>query len=136
MTRRRFVLLATPAGGVLLGVAGYHPTRVLAGAAGVQAMVLAQATVLAVVILTVLPALRRIPEVGPAERLRIALKAAATRFFVTVPIAGMIAWRWPVHPAAFLTWIGITYVIAIHVETVCLVRWMKELGQRDDAGCR
>lgn len=126
---RRGVVLPVMAVCVLMGLAGFHPTRLLAGAAGVQAMVLAQTMVMVVVLATLLPAMKRMSRVVPADRLKVALAAAGARFFVTALLAAIVAWRWRVHPVAFLTWTGIAYVVMVNLETICLVRWMKRLEQ-------
>jgi hypothetical protein len=114
-------------GGCLLAMAGYFPTRSLGGQVGVEAMVVAQAVVMAVVYATLVPAMRRMVGADAQGRFRIALKASVIRFLLTVFLASVVAWRGDVDPTAFLVWVGITYVVMIKVETWALIHWSKRL---------
>jgi hypothetical protein len=111
----------------VLVLAGYLPTRALGGRAGVAAMATGQAVVAIVVLATLARALRGMRAADGAGRFRIALKIAGIRFAATVVLAGAIAWYEVVEPAAFLIWVGVSYVVLINVETLVLVHWTKRL---------
>ncbi|MBI4580819.1 MAG: hypothetical protein HY718_14015 [Planctomycetes bacterium] len=110
---------------LLLVIIGWWPTQARGGPPAIEAMLLAQAVLLGVVYATVLPALRRMLSAGPTERLKLALRAAAQRFVLTLAAAGGAAAAGWVDRQAFLVWIGIGYVVLILAETAALVRWMR-----------
>ena len=73
---RNLLLLPVGAWG-LLAAGGYFPTRSLAGAEGLRAMLVAQSLVAAVVIATLLAAMRRMVGRPAADGLKIAMLAGA-----------------------------------------------------------
>lgn len=119
------------AGWLLTAAAGYYPTRSLGGRNGLEAMFAAQALVVAIVYVTLLPAMRKMVGASPAEKLRVALKAGTIRLLVTLPVIAAVAWRGVFEPAAFLIWVAITYVVLIQVETLTLVYWNRRLENHE-----
>ena len=123
----RRLLLMPMAGWLVMAAGGGLPTQYLGGRSGIEAMVTAQAVVVAVVYTTLLPAMRQMLYADAKARFRIALKAGTTRFILTVLISGVIAWRWLAEPNAFLIWVAIAYVLMIKVETLTLIWWAKKI---------
>ncbi len=114
---------------LVLAAAGYVPTRRWGGPGGVEAMIAAQLLVAAVVYGTMVPALRRMAAVDGPGRLRLGLKVGGIRFLLTAAIGAVIAWCRTVQPAAFLIWLGITYVVMIKIETLALIHWSGKLDK-------
>ena len=116
--------------GLVLGAAGYWPTREVGGDEAVTAMIAAVVVVTAVVYATLIPALRRMVRADDKHRLLLGFHVAAVRFIVTLSAAAMIAWRELVEPQAFLIWIAVAYVLMTLVETWVLVCWNRQLVNR------
>ena len=125
-TARRLLLLPG-AGWAVLAAAGYAPTRSLAGGTGIEAMFTAQALIVAVVYVTLVPTMRQMVSGDAARRFRLALKAGMIRLIITVPLVAITAWRGGVEPAAFLIWAAIAYALMIQLETMTLVYWSRRL---------
>jgi uncharacterized membrane protein len=123
----RKLLLLPAMAWVLLAAVGYIPTRSLAGADGVQAMWLAQSLVAAVVMTTLLLAMRRMVGKAPLERFKLAMLAGAVRFLATAGLLTAVAWRGEVHVAVFLLWGAGTYLVMAILEAVALARWFRYL---------
>ncbi len=118
------------AGWVILASAGYWPTRVMSGIEGVKAMAAAQGVVVAIVYATLVSGLRRMVNADGPKRLQIGLKAGVVRFILTLATAGTIIWRGGLEPAAFLLWVGISYVVMIKIETYVFICSMRRLEKR------
>lgn len=114
----------------LLAAAGYWPTQRLAGPEGVRSMLAAVTIVLAVVYATLLPAMRKMAVVEPAARFKLALKAGAQRFILTLAVAGAIALTGALPLTGFLVWVALAYVVMIKAETAALLWWMRRLENR------
>jgi len=128
-TARRLYLLPL-AGWVVMAVAGYLPTQSLSGWRGVEAMIVAQAVVVAIVYATLVPAVRRMAKADAQDRFQHALKAGVIRLMLTLLASVAVAFGSPVEPGAFLIWVGTAYVVMINVETLILVYWMKHLERQ------
>jgi len=113
------------AGWLILVLLGYWPTQSLTGGRGIEAMLAAQAMVVVVVYVTLIPAMRQMSRADSKTRFQIAFKAIAQRFLLTLLIAAAIAWKGNLDTTAFLIWVSITYVIMIKIETVILIRWSR-----------
>lgn len=114
-----------------LGAIGFLPTRRLAGATGVEAMMAALGVVLGAVYATLLPAMRRMTAAAdPAARFKAAFRAGLERMVITLAVAGAIAWRVRLDVRSFLVWVAISYVVTIKVETLILIRWSRRLEKR------
>ena len=112
---------------VLLVAIGYFPTQSLGGRRGVEAMVIAQAVVVGIVYVTLIPAMRKMVIAERALRFQIALKAGAIRFILTLLIVLIMAWRCPPNTTIFLVWVAIAYLVMIKLETLALIFWDKRL---------
>jgi hypothetical protein len=108
-------------------VLGTAPTGKLVGRPGLEAMIAAQLTVVVIVYVTLLVAMRRMRTVDAPGRLREALRAGVIRMAMTLGIIAVVAWRGFFEPAVFLVWAAIAYVIMILVETLALLHWSKRL---------
>lgn len=118
---------------MLIGVAGYWPTRHWVGAEGLRAMTVALAVVTAAVYVTLAWAMRRMADsADPSKRFQAALRAAVERFVITLALAGVIAWRGKVSIRVFLIWVALSYVLMIKVETLILILWARRLERRHD----
>lgn len=115
---------------VVLVVAGYYPTRRLAGDEGVRAMILAQGLVLAVVYGTLAPAMKRMTVLEPARHLQVGLKVGTTRLVATAILAGSGVWLKWAEPRVFLLWAAIAYGVMISIETVVLLWWSRRIEKR------
>jgi hypothetical protein len=125
-TARKLLMLPV-AGWMLLAAGGYFPTRSLAGDDGLRAMCLAQSLVVAVVLATLLMAMRRMVGKSPVDRFKAAMLAAAVRFLATAALLAVIAWRGGVQLFAFLLWGAIAYLVMVLLEAVALARWFRYL---------
>lgn len=123
MTRR----LIAPAGVglaivMLVAAAGYVPTRRLAGDAGPTALWVGCAVGLlanwiGLVVLGVTDSGK------PRDLLQAVLLSTGIRFLAVLGLALIVALSGWVSPAPLLIWTAVSYVIALGVETVWLVRW-------------
>lgn len=112
---------------VIMVSVGYWPTRSVAGAGGVYAMLAAQAMVVIIVYATLVPAMRRMAIADAPGRLQAALKAGTVRLILTLVATGVIVWRAGIDRATFLIWTAIAYVVMVNVETLVLVYWNKRI---------
>lgn len=127
-TRTARKLLALPVlGWLLLAAGGYYPTRSLAGDDGLQAMIVAQTLVVAVVLATLLLAMKRMVGKPPLDRFKAAMSAAAVRFLATGGLLIVIAVRGHVHVFAFLLWGAVSYLAMVLLEAIALARWFRYL---------
>lgn len=120
------VLVVPLAAGLLMSAIGYWPTAARAGRAGVEAMVVAQAMMLAIVYATLLPIVWKVATADGPGRMVLAFKAAGRRFILTLLAAGAFTWLEPVDRTVFLVWMGMGYVVLTLAETIALVRWMSK----------
>ncbi|MFH1419783.1 MAG: hypothetical protein ABII12_16035 [Planctomycetota bacterium] len=118
------------AGWLALMLVGYLPTRWKAGPGGLEAMLVGQAVVVAVVCGTLYPTMRRMVKSDAKRRLQMGLAAGVVRLLVTAAIAAVVLWSDVVDPAVFLLWVGIAYIVMIGVETQAIIKWGKELGSQ------
>jgi hypothetical protein len=116
---------------LVLAVAGYVPTLAMVGKPGPRAMLAAQTLVVAVVILTLLPAARRMGGKEPSRHLQLALSAGTLRFLLTLALAGVFLWKSDLHAGTFLVWVAVTYVVVVNLEAVALARWMKRFERQE-----
>jgi len=93
-------------------------------------MLLAQATLLAVLYSTLLPIMRRMGRADSLDRFRLALRAAGERFVITLVVGGAIVWAGSVNRRVFLIWIAIGYVLMTMAGTLALVAWMRKTEKR------
>jgi lysylphosphatidylglycerol synthetase-like protein (DUF2156 family) len=114
--------------GAVLALAGYFPTRNIAGEGGLRAMGLALLLVSGVVYVTLLPAMRMMRGKAPAARFNVALGAGVVRMMLTVPLAALLAWQRAAEPKPLLIWVAIGYIVMIKAETLALIRWSRQLG--------
>ena len=113
------------AGGALLALLGYWPTRTQAGREGAAAMAIALVLVLAVAYATLIPAMVRMAKAERRQRFRIALTAGVVRFLTTMIAVGVALWHGLAAPAVFLIWVAMSYLVLIGLETWALVSWSK-----------
>ena len=125
-TSRRLTILPL-AVWLLLVVIGYFPTQSLGGRRGVEAMIIAQAVVVGIVYVTLIPAMRQMVIAERAQRFQIALKAGAIRFILTLLVVVVVAWGGTLNKTVFLMWVAIAYIVMIKVETLSLIHWSKRL---------
>ncbi len=126
--RRRLLILPALAGAACM-VIGYGPTRSMSGVPGLRAMATAVGLVVAIVYLTLLPAMRRMVGVPITTRFQIALMTSMKRFFFTLAAGVAMAMYGDVALTAFAMWLGGTYAALIMVETWILVRWSRALEE-------
>jgi hypothetical protein len=124
----RKIYLLPAAAALILAAVGYFPTRLLAGRAGLAAMVAAQAIVLVVIYGTLAPALSRMTADG-AARLRIGLAVGVVRFLLTMLLGAVIVWKSFFVPPVFLIWLAVSYVVLIKVETWTFIWLGKKLDK-------
>jgi len=120
-------MLLPLAGWVLVAGLGAWPTWEWFGSEGLQAMAIAQVIVVVVTYGTLVPAMRRMPEVDTPARLVLAMKAGVWRLGLTVLLSAAMAWLWPIETKVFLVWVAIAYLVLISFETSALVLWAKKL---------
>jgi hypothetical protein len=127
LTPRRLYFLPAAAG-LILAAAGCLPTWLLAGRAGLGAMIAAQTIVLVAIYGTLTPALSRMTADG-AARLRIGLAAGVARFLLTMLLGAVIVWRNLFALPVFLIWLAISYAVLIKVETWAFIWLGKKLDK-------
>lgn len=116
---------------LMLVVVGWLPTRRMAGAAGVDAMLAGLGLVGGAVYASLVPAMRRMAVAKDApDRFKAAFRAGLERFILTLALAGAVVWQTKVNANAFLVWVAVGYVVTIKVETLILIRWSKRLENR------
>ncbi len=126
----RWSLWLPLAGVAALLAAGYYPTWRICGDAGTRAMLAALCLVAGVVYASLLPAVRQIAVSKPVERLKIGFRAAVIRMVLTLAVAALVAWKTWVQPGPFVVWVAISYVLLIKVETLVLLRWIRQDEKR------
>ena len=131
-TARKLLMLPV-LGWFVLAAGGYFPTRSLAGDDGLRAMYLAQILVVAVVLATLLMAMRRMVGKSPADRFKAAMLAAGVRFLATGGVLTAVAWRGKVPATAFLLWGAFTYLVMVLLEAIALARWFRYLESEKHA---
>jgi hypothetical protein len=123
----RKLLLLPVLGWILLAAGGFFPTRSLAGDGGLRAMCLAQSLVVAVVLGTLLLAMRGMVGRSAVDRFKVAMLAGGVRFLATGGLLAAVAWRGQVQVVAFLLWGAFTYLVMVLLEAVALARWFRYL---------
>lgn len=127
----RKLLMLPVLGWIVLAAGGYFPTRSLAGDDGLRAMYLAQTLVVAVVLATLLMAMKRMVGKSPVDRFKIAMLAGAVRFLATAGLLIAFAVRGRVHVFAFLLWGAATYLAMVMLEAIALARWFRYLESEE-----
>jgi hypothetical protein len=123
---RAWLVLTPPAMSVLMIAIGWQTTQARGGRPAVEAMILAQIVLLAIVYSSLLPILRRMAKADAANRLKLAMRAGGQRFLLTlVAVAVVIVGGWA-ERRPFLLWIAIGYVVMTLAETIALTRWLNE----------
>jgi hypothetical protein len=84
-------------------------------------MWIAQILVVAVAYATLLPAMRKTRNADGPARLKAGFTAAVQRFLATLMLAVSVAWGGNVQVDVFLTWVAITYLVMVKIETAALV---------------
>ncbi|MHC4444201.1 MAG: hypothetical protein ACYTF1_03395 [Planctomycetota bacterium] len=115
---------------VILAALGYIPTHLLSGWYGIQAMLIAQSAVVAIVYITMLQAMRQMVSADKPGQFKIALKAGVVRFLLTLLVIVFILWNGGLDATVFLLWAGIAYIVMIKVEAIILIKWGKLLESR------
>ena len=109
------------AAGALLVAAGWIPTRNVAGADGVRAMVLACGVSTAVALLAGWVSVRR-AGAGPAALATGILAGQALRLLLTLAAIGLVVFGHAAARRPFLLWTGVSYLALLAIESVMLLR--------------
>lgn len=117
-----------PVMSLLMLVVGWRRTEAWGGRPAVEAMILAQILLLAVVYVSILPIFRQLAQADPLNRLKLTMRAGGIRFLLTLAgVAVILGGGWA-ERRPFLLWIGIGYVVMTLAETLALARWLRKSG--------
>lgn len=123
------VMVLVPAAmSVAMLALGWRRTDTLGGRPAVEAMLLAQILLLAVVYASILPIVRKLSAADGLGRLKLAMQAGGVRFLLTLAVVAVVLIGDWVERRSFLVWIGIGYVVMTLAETVALARWLNKTG--------